>query len=229
MKIMILATALLSFVCAAYTQPQSLSDMGLEKLTNIFLTIDDFQDLAIRGVMDARIEPEKLAKALHSDESKPEAQDPGGHWGPIVEGFRLSLRFEKTEYAKGEQILATILLRNVVQTNLYYRGWLSQWEFPFSVIDPLNNLMPDVDPQEPPGMGAKRRLVYPRTQKRFTFRLDDHFNFETPGEYSVSVKGRVLKLAGEGLANIESATARFKLVPARVESGTNAPLNPPKK
>ena len=130
---------------------------------------------------------------------------------------------------KGEQIAVTILLRNVNETNLQYFGWFSPWEFPFNVIGPDNKNVPEIRPVETPWLGPKTLPVYPRTQKRFGIRIDDRFDFAIPGEYSVSVKTRVLKLEGGGLSEIQSERAHFKLITAKPETDTNSPPDHPKK
>jgi hypothetical protein len=225
MKSFIVAIALWSAVLSlnGQTETQRVSTIKLETLTNIFLTVEAFRSQEIRGVMDARMDPEKLSRALQSNESKPEAEDHDGNWGQASEGFRLSLRFHKAEYGQDEVILAEVLLRNISKSELIYFWDGTDWFLPFTIIDGQNRKLENVRPAEPNPLGAKPRPVYPRTQRRFTIRLDSHFDFKASGTYSVTVKTRVPRFEGPRESEITSGTAHIKILSAAPGRPTNGP------
>jgi hypothetical protein len=177
----------------------------------VFLTINDFSFEALAKIRQGLVDSNSLTKALDSEESKPERKDPQGNWGPIAEGFRLSLRFASGEYKKSLPIVATILVRNVSLRDLEFDRLMTDWDFQFAVHDSQGRSIPEAHPTEPGFLGHKTFPVYPRTQRLYEIRLDSHFDFD-PGDYSISVRTHVPKLEGLGTSEIVSETARFKIV-----------------
>src|SRR5208283_2339530 len=84
-----------------------ISVSGAGDTNKVFLTEDGFL-----RVDRAR----KLEEAKKSKESLPAEEFPEGNWGTVTNGFQLSLRFEKTAFARGEPIVAVLLLRNTTNT-----------------------------------------------------------------------------------------------------------------
>ena len=208
------------------TASGGLTRIDLKSLTNVFLTVDDFE-FAAKGMEQASIDRSKLALALSSNETRPEEGDPEGNWGDAKEGLRLSLRFEKPDYVAGEWILATILIRNVSHQELEYTRLGTDWDFPLTVYGPDNRKLEDIRPDEPGTMGHIGFVIYPGTQKRIRLRLDPHFKFDSPGEYSISVRTRVNKIQGQGTSEISSGMARIKIVP-RPAGAPDSPIETPK-
>lgn len=203
-----LIVALSLSLCCAFGQ--SVTNIPLSSLTNIFLNVEDFR-FAVYGMKVAEIDIEKLKQARESDECKPESQDPKGHWGKAVEGFRLSLRFAKTSYTNGEPIEAIVLVRNISQRTLAYLFYEPEWNLHFLVSNSQNHQLQDVHPVEPWGLGSKELIVFPGTQRRFVVRIDGHFKFDSPGDYSVKVQAKVPRLDGDGGAEAISAAAILKI------------------
>lgn len=68
------------------------------------------------------IDVSKIEQAKQSQESVPAEQDPQGNWGEQANGFQLSLRFEKQVFTNGEDIVGTILIRNIAtNAQTYFR------------------------------------------------------------------------------------------------------------
>ena len=195
----------------AQTTNQALVTVYVSSRTNYFLTTDDFE-FAAKGMRVAHIDRVKLEQALRSDEAHPEDQDPLGNWGKPMEGLRMSLRFSKREYQKGEPITAQILIRNISDREIEFARYGTDWDFPFTVTDSTGKNLPDIRPGEPGTFGGKGFPIYPSTQKRFSVRLDSHFKFE-PGEYLIYVKTYVGKLSRVGPSEISSAAVRLKILP----------------
>jgi len=198
--------------------PSNSAAVNLESLTNVFLTVDDFEEQRITGLKQAHINAKALAEALRSTESKAESEDPLGNWGAPSDGLRLSLRFDKAQYAPNEPITARILLRNVSRQELLYSWDGTDWSFPFTVIDSHNNKLQDIKPAEPNGLGRIRCPVYPSTQRRFVIRFDPHFKLDQPGDYFITVMTRVSGLNGSGVSELASAAAHIRIVAAKAES-----------
>lgn len=193
------------------TLAQSL-EVRFNSLTNIFLNVEDF-DFAAKGMHSAFIDKGKLEQAKESPESRPENQYPEGNWGKPSEGFRISLHFPKVSHTNGEPIEAIVLIRNISQETLSYVFERPEWSLRFSVHDSQNRVLKDLHPTESWGLGGKELLVYPSTQRRFVLRLDRHFNFESPGNYSIKVDAKVPKLDKTGESDATSGTATLKIVP----------------
>lgn len=201
---------ILVYLSLCYPVAAQTIEVPLSTLTNLFLSVEDF-NFAANGMTVAYIDKKKLEQAWQSDESRPENQDPKGNWGTPSEGFRLSLRFAKPEYIYGKPIEAIVLARNVSQQNLNYVTYGSDWDLHFLVRDSKNRLLQDLHPTDYYGTGGKELVVFPRTQRRFTVNLSRHFNFDSPGDYNVTVQARVPKLVKGGLSDVTSGTATLKI------------------
>src|SRR5690242_4912056 len=67
--------------------------------------------------------PKQIETAQKTKESRPATEDLEGHWGDLTEGFLLSVRFEKDSAQAGEPVVATIIIRNAAEKNVYYRDF----------------------------------------------------------------------------------------------------------
>lgn len=84
--------------------------------TNFFITFNPSE-------FSRDVTPQKIEEARRSQESRPAAQDPKGNWGSVSEGFELSVRLGKETYQVGEPIAATILIRNAIRQQVFYRDF----------------------------------------------------------------------------------------------------------
>lgn len=208
---LISSISLLVYLSLCYPSAAQTVEVPLNTLTNLFLNVEDF-NFAANGMTVAYMDKKKLEQAKKSDQSKPENQDPNGNWGTASEGFRLSLRFVKPEYTNGEPIEAIVLARNASQQTLNYVTGSSDWDLHFLAYDSKNRPLQDLHPTDFYGTGSKDLVVFPGTQRRFIVKLNRHFNFEPPGDYTVTVQARVPKLVGGGLSDVASGTATLKIL-----------------
>ena len=141
---------------------------------------------------DERLVPTKrIQEAQKSNESRPAEQDPEGHWGKVVDGFQLSLRFEKQEFTNGEPVLATILMRNVSDKQLTYgKELVTGRPSPINVLvwNEQEKLNLKTDDTLVPRASASNVSLYPRTQHKYRLRLDKYYDLTKPGIYSVQAE-----------------------------------------
>jgi hypothetical protein len=207
----ITSIAAISVFClyhSGFAQP--VPEIPLKSVTNLFLNVEDLK-VELYGMGSASIDTNKLEQARKSDESKPENEDPKGNWGSPSEGFRMSLRLAKPYYTNGEPIEAVVLLRNISQETLTYFFYGPDWSLQFSVSDSQNHSVKDIHPNEPWPLGPKPLDVFPHTQRRLVFRIDNHFKFPSPGDYSVKVEAKVPRLDKNGEADASSGMATLKI------------------
>ncbi|HEV2693529.1 MAG TPA: hypothetical protein VG347_11590 [Verrucomicrobiae bacterium] len=86
---------------------------------NIYITDDgQVSPMTITNKMYL-MPPDKLEAAKHLPECLPAQNFPKGNWGAVQDGYQLSMRFEKQVFTNGEPIVATLLMRNVTNIDLY--------------------------------------------------------------------------------------------------------------
>ena len=79
--------------------------------TNRFFITDESKSHYREEV--GRFTPEQIARAQQAKDSRPADQDPEGNWGPVTEGFQLSIRFQKNTFTNEEPITAGVIMRNL--------------------------------------------------------------------------------------------------------------------
>lgn len=155
---------------------------------------------------------EKIEAASRAPECRPVELDPEGHWGPITEGFQLSLRFTNTVVHVGEPLIATIILRNVSPTNLFNSVWGRDTQYTMVITDSSGQ----------PLLGAEWRggsrfpgVLDKGTQLKVESNLTLRYPFTRPGTYSVyAMRRAILKLDGSGHTEIVSGKVSFTILPA---------------
>jgi hypothetical protein len=157
--------------------------------TNIFLTDENrlFSYKNGKRLIDAK----RVKDAEKAKESRPADQDPEGHWGKVVDGFQLSLRFERQEFSNGEPIIVSILMRNVSDKRLtYIRETVNGRPSPIyvAVWKEQEKLKLETDDNLVPRASATKVDLYPRTQHRYRLRLDKFYDLSKPGVYSVQAE-----------------------------------------
>jgi hypothetical protein len=185
---------LLSFVCTltgtiGVLMAQEVPPTTNSIPTNLFLTDDSRLFWYKRG--ERLVTMKSIEEAQKSQESRPADQDPEGHWGKVVDGYQLSLRFDKADYTNGEPIVATVLLRNVSdqprtyvrQTVLGQRSpvfllvWKNEEELKLKTVD--NTVIIS---------SASNVTLQPRTQHRYRLQLDKFYDLSGTGSYSVQAE-----------------------------------------
>jgi hypothetical protein len=157
--------------------------------TNLFLTDENRLFSYKKG--QRFVEAKRIEEAQKSKESRPAEQDPEGHWGKVVDGLQLSLRFEKQEFTNGEPILATILMRNVSDKPLnYIRQTVTGHPCPIhvSVWEDQQKLNLKTDENGILRASASNVRLYPRTQHKYRLRLDRFYDLSKAGTYSVQAE-----------------------------------------
>jgi hypothetical protein len=153
--------------------------------TNLFLTDDGRLIWYRKG--EPVVAASRIAEALRSPESRPSDQDAQGHWGTPIAGVQLSLRLEKQEYFAGEPVNAIILIRNVSELPVHYlRAMIQERPSPIDVsvaregraLEPKNGTVLTV-------ISATPVTLLPRTQHKYSVRLDAIFDLAKAGSYIV--------------------------------------------
>jgi hypothetical protein len=163
--------------------------------TNVFLTDKGLGDtIFVTGTNGSRLVPRKaLEAALKSPESRPAAEYPEGHWGPVVKGWQLSLRLSTNAVSPGQPLYGTMLLRNVTEKEMTYTlVGLEQEAFAVIWLREDNTLVSRVAPPLPEGLISPHHLRFqPRTQRQFSIRIDSGMPEKARGKLLVSVSTRV--------------------------------------
>lgn len=133
----------------------------------------------------------RIREAQASRESRPAERDPEGHWGRVVDGFQLSLRFDKQAFTNGEPVVATILMRNVSDKELGYIAQdVTKRPSPIhvSVWKEMEPLSLKTNDDVPPLASVRNVTLYPRTQHKYQLRLETYYNLSKAGTYVVQAQ-----------------------------------------
>ena len=170
------------------------------------------------------VSPEQIQKAQREQESRPSKEDPGGNWGPVVEGFQLSLRFEKETYTNGEPVRAYVLLRNVSDRSLVYpfEGGPDERELALMLFQGKDRVYGKFDVR--PGASLHERLRLIRTghgwtrvspvgsQHKSCVDLKQTYGSLNIGEYVMQARREVLTSYYTAETNVLSSEARFRII-----------------
>jgi hypothetical protein len=172
------------------------------------------RDLLARGLADPM--PEEL----------PASRDTNGHWGSVVDGWQLSVRFWVREFVAGQPVEAMVLIRNVDSSprgivirklgaseacknfsyQLHSGTNITSWAWTDS---PPPNPLPN-------GYRFPKRFseskVGPHSQIAFFVRLDQIFDLRGFGEYSIQVTRAERSSTGQEITNVPSGLATFRVV-----------------
>ncbi|HTL55712.1 MAG TPA: hypothetical protein VL361_08530 [Candidatus Limnocylindrales bacterium] len=167
---------------------------------------------------------EQIQKAQREQESRPADTDPDGNWGSVVEGFQLSLRFEKETYTNGEPLNAWVLLRNVSDRPLIYpfEGSPDERELTFVLFSGKDRVYGKFDQR--PGASLEERLRMIRTghgwtrvspvgsQHKSCVDVSQTYGLLNVGEYVMHAKREILTSYWTAETNVVSGKARFRIV-----------------
>lgn len=158
--------------------------------------------------------PQQIEAARTAKESLPAADDPSGHWGDVIEGFQLSIRFDKDTFRAGEPVTVTVLIRNVTEKKVFYRDFVGmRGDSPvcqFDVLDERQKPVARVDPRAPADITDGPHIprgLKPGTQCRYDMKLEGKFKLDQSGRYTIRARRWVHKLQGDGYAQLESGLA----------------------
>ena len=181
----------------------------------LFLTDDDsvFRVRHTNSSNQNYIRREIISTALSSPQCRPAEYDAEGHWGPIVGGWQLSLRFPRTNFTLGEPIVATVLVRNVTTTEMDFLPLTgSGGDFPVTWSRREDNVGSRGEFTEPQGLiSSLARHVRPKTQRQSLLKLDRLIPTNAPGTLAVSVRTRTYVPKRKGFIEFGSATATIRL------------------
>ena len=158
--------------------------------------------------------------AMHgAKESLQAIADPDGNWGQAVEGFQMSIRFNKKSFLTNEPIKVSILLRNTTNHIVGYGAF-----FGIGMDSPVCNFVitnsahikiprkPNLDGIFVLDGGSRPFELHPQTQRKYEVFLDfRRFDLSKPGTYSIIAKGSVPRADGNGQAVIESGVVAITI------------------
>jgi len=126
--------------------------------------------------------PPQMVKAVNNPESQPARLDTNGHWGEVLFGFQVGLRFSKSTFTNGEPVNAIVYLRNASDAQIFWPP-IDGPEVGAVALSKMGILRSAET--EPSGPSVKPYVILPHSQKRFTVRLDEIVAIKRPGEYQV--------------------------------------------
>jgi hypothetical protein len=152
------------------------------------------------------------------EESKPASEDVGGNWGPPTDGLQMSVRLRRTEFLKGEPVVAVVILRNLAATNRWtymernpianFEATLRCGEKSVSWTNP-----PPVKPAATSSDFTSYRVkLMESSQFLIVVRIDEILPLAQTGDYFLQLSRRELLADRRGFTNIVSGTAKFRLV-----------------
>lgn len=157
-----------------------------------------------------------IQMAKTARESLPAKDFPEGNWGDVQDGFQLSMRFEKQIFTNGEPIVATVLLRNVTNSDVS----LSYSDLPvgysdgpigFQIISSARGNMAQHKFELGGEISGGMSFLFYRTQAKFLERVDRRFDL-TNGTYSVqAVASGWVGIDTPVRKQVEVKSAEFKI------------------
>jgi hypothetical protein len=139
-------------------------------------------------------------------------------WGPVTEGFQLSVIPRKSTLGIDESILLDIMLANTTD-EFHTAGWpLPKIELfnasgePLPMIKRQREVLEELlnreaDPEIALAPGPKRAWRHPMC-------VNNCYDISQPGEYTILVKWKVQTLDGKGTAMVESKPVNITVLPA---------------
>lgn len=162
---------------------------------------------------------EQMEAAKSSPESRPAELDPEGHWGAIVCGFQLGIRFSTNAFAVGVPIKATVVVRNTTTNSLNLLA--PQADSIHLVMTNISeNLLPRL-PKKLTFSGPVSLSIPEHRQIRYFLDVDQAFNLTAAGTYHIIAKRLVQAEVGGTNVELSSAVAEFNVV-SPPESGNSS-------
>jgi hypothetical protein len=165
---------------------------------------------------------EQIAKAKNAIDSGPVENDPNGNWGKVLEGFQLSIRFNKFSFTNGEPITAMVTLRNVTNKLLWYPvSYGEDTETTFVLMKGQDQVLRKDEPHgtnffdrvRAVHRGSEGSWASPvGTQRKFPFELNTIYDLNTNGEYLVQAKRKIPNIAQNAVVEITSGRATIQII-----------------
>jgi hypothetical protein len=136
------------------------------------------------------------------------------NWGLPVDGLQVSVAFTKKQFNQGEPIRAVVAYRNVNETPRELRAVVFPLEYVLQhgtnsvVLERPKAIHSDPDN---PGATDHPLLIEHDTEARIMVRLDQLFNLQQPGDYSLQVR-LPQPLPNRQWTNITSGVAAFTII-----------------
>lgn len=149
--------------------------------------------------------------------------DPAGNWGWPAEGMQLSFRLEKYSYEIGESITALVLLRNLSDEPVSWRGTKgAEEDYPFIILGEDGRLI-SRRRADPFAQDVSGRSIQVATngQNAYWIKLDLAYNLTNSGRYRVTASRRVPHKDKAGGVELRSSEATLTLLPASDPTWTN--------
>jgi len=104
---------------------ESRISLGANLTNALFITYGE--DVYIERASGRNIRSDVIEYAKNTPECWPAKDFPEGNWGEMIKGIQVSLRFNQQSYTNGEQISATVLVRNTTNHvfGFYYSNKVS--------------------------------------------------------------------------------------------------------
>ncbi|HTV62336.1 MAG TPA: hypothetical protein VMH30_07185, partial [Verrucomicrobiae bacterium] len=153
---------------------------------------------------------ESIEDARTNIECQPAKDDPSGHWGPIIHGYELSIRFKQDIFRTNEPVIATVIDRNA-GTNILNHGSPYGGDLDFSFViknEEGDQLIDSFMPTRTTGQGEG---WIPGTQYKYECNLTKRYGLSVPGRYSISVHRRLPNPDGRGAIDLSSGTATIRI------------------
>jgi hypothetical protein len=174
--------------------------------------------------------PEQIEEAKHAKDSRPSEEDSEGNWGPVSEGFQLSIRLHADSFTNGQPVKACVIVRNVTDKALSYLAspYVDTSDIDFVVMRGTDRIRRNDEPRDGTFLervrglrvGSRGLLLSPaRTQRKFFIDLTKNFNLTTNGEYQVHATREMPTLDRASETNIVSGVASFRIVGHRQQTG----------
>jgi len=160
--------------------------------------------------------PKNIQAAKAARESLPAKDFPEGNWGAVQDGFQLSLRFEKQSFTNDEPIVATVLLRNVTNSDVSLNysqlpvGY-SDGPISFQIISGAGSNMPQHKYEVDGVINGALPGLFHGTQAKFSEHVDKRFDL-TNGAYSIrAVTSGWVGLGTPSRKEVEVKSAEVKI------------------
>jgi len=144
-------------------------------------------------------------------------EDWEGNWGFPLEGIQLSFRLEKYTYEVGEPMKALVLLRNVSEKTIEWRGSAGAENECLFAISREGGTWVERRKANPwfTDISGRPTVILPQAQVAYWIRLDLVYDLMTPGNYGLYVAYNIPRRAESGAVEIRSSSARLKILPAK--------------
>jgi hypothetical protein len=149
----------------------------------------------------------------------PASQDPAGNWGQPSDGMQLSLRFPHREFLQQEgKVYGIIILRNL-SSSPHRVGFFGPHDYHYTLRHGTNTIhWPDPPTSNMLRVSTGNEVYIPSLKGHSEVVViiwvnQRLFDLKEPGEYSLEAELTTIPASsGNGMTNVVSGTATFKIV-----------------